>query len=44
VLFFRVPGVRRTRSGVWWLTVAAMLVAAGLVVGLIVGVMVVAGR
>ena len=40
MLFFRVPGVRRTRSGVWWLTVAAMLVAAAS----IVGVMVVAGR
>jgi hypothetical protein len=40
VLFFRVPGVRRTRSGVWWLTVAAMLVAAAA----IVCVMVILGR
>jgi hypothetical protein len=40
VLFFRVPGVRRTRSGVWWLTVAAMLLAAGAIVAL----MVVVGR
>jgi uncharacterized membrane protein len=40
VIFFRIPGVRRTRSGVWWLTVFAMLAAAALVVG----VMVLVGR
>jgi hypothetical protein len=40
VLFFRVPGVRRTRSGVWWLTVVAMLLATAA----IVGVMVILGR
>jgi hypothetical protein len=40
MLFWRVPGVRRTRSGVWWLTVAAMLLGAAA----IVGVMVVVGR
>jgi hypothetical protein len=36
VLFFRIPGVRRTRSGVWWLTVAAMLLTAAVIVGLMV--------
>ena len=40
MLLFRIPGVRRTRSGVWWLTVSAMLLAAAVIVGL----MVVAGR
>ena len=28
MLFGRIPGVRRSRSGVWWLTMAAMVVAA----------------
>jgi hypothetical protein len=36
MLFGRIPGVRRTRSGVWWLTLAAMVVATALVVGIIV--------
>ena len=40
MLFGRVPGVRRTRSGVWWLTIAAMVSATVL----IVAVMVLAGR
>jgi hypothetical protein len=40
MLFRRIPGVRRTRSGVWWLTVAAMVLASAA----IVGVMVVLGR
>ena len=40
MLFGRIPGVRRTRSGVWWLTVTAM----GAATALIVGVMVVVGR
>jgi hypothetical protein len=40
MLFGRVPGVRRARSGVWWLTVAAMVAATALIVGL----MVVVGR
>jgi hypothetical protein len=44
VLFFRIPGVRRTRSGVWWLTILGMLAAAALIVGIIVGVAVLAGR
>ena len=40
MLFGRIPGVRRSRSGVWWLTLAAMVVATVV----IVGVMVVVGR
>ena len=40
MLFGRVPGARRSRSGVWWLTVAAMLAATAAIVGL----MVLAGR
>jgi hypothetical protein len=40
MLFGRIPGVRRTRSRVWWLTVAAMVAATAL----IVGAMVVIGR
>jgi hypothetical protein len=40
MLFGRVPGVRRARSGVWWLTLAAMVAATAL----IVGAMVVVGR
>jgi hypothetical protein len=38
VLFGRIPGVRRSRSGVWWLTVAAMLAATTLIVGIMVAV------
>jgi hypothetical protein len=38
VLFGRIPGVRRTRSGVWWLTVAAMLAATVLIVAIMVAV------
>jgi hypothetical protein len=40
MLFGRIPGVRRTRSGVWWLTIAGCIALAGT----IVGVMVVVGR
>ena len=40
MLFGRIPGVRRSRSGVWWLTLAAMVVATVV----IVGAMVVIGR
>ena len=40
MLFGRIPGVRRSRSGVWWLTLAAMVVATVV----IVGVMAVIGR
>ncbi len=40
MLFFRIPGVRRSRSGVWWLTIAGCVALAAA----IVGVMVVVGR
>jgi hypothetical protein len=40
MLFGRVPGVHRARSGVWWSTVAVMVAATVL----IVGVMVLVGR
>ena len=40
MLFWRIPGVRRSRSGVWWLTVVGMVAGATL----IVGVMVLVGR
>jgi hypothetical protein len=36
MLFRRIPGVRRTRSGVWWLTVACMLLATAAIVGVLV--------
>jgi len=44
VLLFRIPGVRRTRSGVWWLTVIGMLAGAALVVGVLLGVAALARR
>jgi hypothetical protein len=40
MLFGWIPGVRRARSGVWWLTIAAMVAATAL----IVAVMVLVGR
>jgi hypothetical protein len=40
VLFGRIPGVRRTRSGIWWSTVGGCVLLAAA----IVGVMVVVGR
>ena len=40
MLFGRVPGVRRARSGVWWSTVAGCVALAAV----IVGVMVLVGR
>ena len=36
MLFGRIPGGRRSRSGVWWLTLAAMAAATALIVGVIV--------
>ena len=36
MLFGRIPGVRRSRSGVWWLTLAAMVAATVLIVGAMV--------
>jgi hypothetical protein len=44
MLFGRLPGVRRARSGVWWLTVAAMLTATLLIVAAMVGFSVLADR
>ena len=38
--FRRIPGVRRARSGVWWLTIAGCVLLAAV----IVGVMVLVGR
>ena len=40
MLFGRIPGARRSRSGVWWLTLAAMVA----LTVVIVGAMVVIGR
>jgi hypothetical protein len=36
MLFGRVPGVRRARSGVWWLTIAGCVGLAALIVGAMV--------
>jgi hypothetical protein len=36
MLFGRIPGARRSRSSVWWLTVAAMLAATVVMVGAMV--------
>lgn len=44
MLFGWIPGLRRTRSGIWWLTVAAMVSATVVIVGAIVGLSVLAGR
>jgi len=40
MLFGWIPGVRRSRSGVWWATIAGCLLLAAA----IVGVMVLVGR
>jgi len=44
MLFGRIPGVRRSRSGVWWLTVTSMVAATLVIVGAMVGLSVVLGR
>jgi hypothetical protein len=36
MLFGRIPGVRRSRSGVWWSTVAACVLLAGAIVAVMV--------
>jgi hypothetical protein len=36
MLFGRIPGVRRSRSGVWWLTLVGMLAATAVIVGAMV--------
>ncbi len=38
MLFGRIPGVRRSRSGVWWLTLAGCVGLAALIVAIMVAI------